>query len=32
MIIQTNLSPEKRIDKLFGDTFRILRNIATDGF
>ena len=27
MIIQDNLSPEKHIDRIFGDTFRMLRNI-----
>ena len=27
VIIQDNLSPEKHIDKIFGDTFIMLRNI-----
>ena len=27
VVIQDNLSPEKHIDRIFGDTFRRLRNI-----
>ena len=27
VVIQDNLSPEKHIDRIFGDTFRMLRNI-----
>ena len=27
VLIQDNLSPEKHIDKIFGDAFRMLRNI-----
>ena len=27
VVIQDNLSPEKRIDRSFGDTFRMLRNM-----
>ena len=27
MVIQDNLSPEKHIDRIFGDTFMMLRNI-----
>ena len=27
VVIQSNLSPEKNIDKIFSDTFRMLRNI-----
>ena len=29
LIIQDNLSPEKHINKIFGDTFMMLRNILT---
>ena len=27
VVIQDNLSPEKHIDRIFGDTFMMLRNI-----
>ena len=27
VVIQDNLSPEKHIDKIFGDTFKMLRSI-----
>ena len=27
IVIQDNLSPKKHIDKVFGDTFKMLRNI-----
>ena len=27
VVIQNNLSPEKHIDRIFGDAFKILRNI-----
>ena len=27
VVMQDNLSPEKHIDKIFGDTFTMLRNI-----
>ena len=27
VVIQDNLSPQKHIDRIFGDTFRMLKNI-----
>ena len=30
--MQDNLSPDKHIDRRFGDIFRLLRNTYTDGF
>ena len=32
VIIQDNLSPEKHINRIFSDTFRMLRNIRMTSF